>query len=563
MIAPEVRGGSNRETTRLILLRNNLIASALIFLGLEIWRPYFFLTDDNLDGGLPFFSEVGRHLLAGRSPFISDYLFGGNYNLLRDPTYFSWHPLYLLSSLLVGTPLHLLIIDVDSFGLFMLATAGFVNLAWYLRRELALTISDGWIMFYTLSFTYSMIAITTGASWLTFMGTGSALPWLVLGILQRAWWRGIGLVALFSMHQILGGHPEPTVSSGIFLTIFAGGLSWSRRSFLPIGCWAAGNVVAVLVLLPLLLPMIGGFLSSTRSHGMSLADMQINNIPMDLFPTSFFLGMALWIIHRPEHLYTTYTLALGSCAAAWCLLPALVSRAKWRAIDAITLGLLIFAVVLICRPVVISETMIQLPLLRAMRWPFRELLQFQFFFHLFLVVRPPGSTRLMRKRIAWFSGAVLVVPLLAYIHPPTFNSMTMDRNLMLSGGFDRYWNQVRPLFQPGDRVAVIIAPRTYFDERYQKPLSLLSTYNYSCLSRVSSVWSWSQTPPTDQLYTRTGAFYSFGAYVPEQKAALLAEKPDLKFLTLESLHPLKITLSSRNGPTVDLTPFVPAEIKTQ
>jgi hypothetical protein len=100
MIAPELRVGSNRETGRLLLLRNNLLASALIFLGLEFWRPYFFLTDDNLDGGLPFFTEVGRHLLAERSPFYSDYLFGGHYNLLRDTGFFEWHPLYLLVSLL-------------------------------------------------------------------------------------------------------------------------------------------------------------------------------------------------------------------------------------------------------------------------------------------------------------------------------------------------------------------------------------------------------------------------------------------------------------------------------
>ena len=79
----------------------------------------------------------------------------------------------------------------------MLATAGFVTLAHYLRREMALTISDGWIMFYALSFTYTMIALTTGASWLTFLGNQSALPWLALGILQKTWRRGVGLVALF------------------------------------------------------------------------------------------------------------------------------------------------------------------------------------------------------------------------------------------------------------------------------------------------------------------------------------------------------------------------------
>ncbi len=40
----------------------------------------------------------------------------------------------------------------------------------------------------------------------------------------------------------------------------------------------------------------------------------------------------------------------------------------------------------------------------------------------------------------------------------------------------------------------------------------------------------------------------------------MAERPDLKFITLEGLHPVRITLSSRDGPTIDLTPFIPKRI---
>ena len=72
-----------------------------------------------------------------------------------------------------------------------------------------------------------------------------------------------------------------------------------------------------------------------------------------------------------------------------------------------------------------------------------------------------------------------------------------------------------------------------------------------------NAWGYSPTAPLDQVYTKTYAYYPFGAYTPDQKAALLAEKPDLKFITLESLQPLRITLSSAEGPVVDLTPFVP------
>ncbi len=561
MIAPEPGEGINKQTSRLVLLRKSLLASALIFAALQWWRPYFFLTDDNLDGGLSFFTEVGKNLLSGRSPFISEHLFGGGYDLLRDPCYFAWHPLYLAASLLAGTPFHCAIIDVDAFGLFMLATAGFVTLAHYLRREMDLKISDGWIMFYALSFTYTMIALTTGASWLTFLGNQSALPWLALGILQKTWRQGVGLVALFSMHQILGGHLSPTVSSSIFLSLFALGMSISRRSWLPLGNWLIGYAVAVAVILPLLVPMLEGFFASVRAQGVPLEDMQDNNIPGMEFPTSLFLGMALWLIHPPVNPHVTYTLALGSSAAAWCLLPALVGRTKWRGLEVVTLLMMIFVAVLICRPVWISEVMMRLPLFRSMRWPFRELVQFQFFMHLFLLVRPPGLTAPVRRLTAVYGTCVMVIPMVFYPLPPTFNPMNWDRELIMTGGFERYWGQVRPLLKPTGRIAVIIPFDLYLDDRFDEPYSLMGTYNYAAMAGVVNIWGYSPTVPRDQVYTKTYAFYPFGAFLPSQKAALMAEQPDLKFITLESLHPLRMTLSSRDGPTIDLTPYVPERVK--
>lgn len=560
MIAPEPGEVINKQTSYLVLLRNSLLISALIFAGLEFWRPYFFLTDDNLDSAFPFFTEVGKHLLSGRSPFISDHLFGGGYNLMRDPSGFAWHPLYLVVSLLAGTPFHNAMVDVDAFVLFMLATAGFVTLAHYLRREMTLTISDGWILFYALSFTYTMIALATGASWLDFLGNHSALPWLVLGILQKTARRGVGIVALFSLHQVLGGHLSPTVSNSIFLSFFALGMSISRRSWLPLANWLIGYAVALVVVLPLLIPMLEGFLASVRSQGTTLEDMQAYNIPVLQFPTSLFLGMALWITHPLNHPYTTYTVALGSSAAVWCLLPALVSRAKWRGLEVVTLLMMIFGAVLICRPVWITEIMMQLPLFRSMRWPFREFVQFQFFLHLFLLVRPPGLTAQLRQVSAFFGTFVLVFSMALYPLPPTFNSMNWDRELILTGGVERYWSQVRPLLKPTDRIAVLIPLDLYEDNRFEEPYCLLGTYNYAILAGVVNAWGYSPTVPRDQIYTKTYAFYPFGAYHPSQKQSLMAERPELKFITLESLHPLKIILSSRDGPTIDLTPYVPKRI---
>ena len=270
MIAPEVGRGGNGETSQSILLRNNLIVAALIFFVLQVWRPFFFLTDDNLDGGLPFYTEMGRHLVAGQSPFVSDYLFGGHYNLLRDTTSFSWHPLYLLVSLLAVTPLQHWIVDINAFVFLMLSTAGFVHLAGHLRRELGLTVSDGWLMFYTMSFNYSMITLATGASWLNFLGNQSALPWLAWGILHRSGWRGLGLVTLFSLHQLLAGHLEPTISTSLFFSFFAVAMSIARRSWTPIASWVIGYTIAVIIILPILLPALDGFADCARSRGITL-----------------------------------------------------------------------------------------------------------------------------------------------------------------------------------------------------------------------------------------------------------------------------------------------------
>jgi hypothetical protein len=558
VIAPDSDRGSN--TSLGALLRRNLLCSALVFLALELWRPLFFLTDDNLDGGYPFFMEVGHRLLHGQSPFISDHLFGGHYNMAHDMTFFVWHPLYLLVSLLADTPLHLGIIDIDAFLLFMIATAGFVCLADHLRREEGVRISDGWLTFFTLSFVYSMIAIATAASWMNFAGNQSALPWLALGLLQRKALRSFPLIALFSVHQILGGNPAPTVSTTIFLSLFAAGLAIQRRSWQPALCWGAGTLAAIIVVLPLLIPLMMGFSESLRSRGVPVDDMQAYGIPAMSFPVSIFLGMALWWTHPelpPAH--ETYFLALGSSAAIWCIIPALAGRGGWKPLDLLVLGMIAIAGFLVCRPAFVIQIMAHLPVLKSMRWPFRELLQFQFFVHLFLLLRRPGYSPLTRWRLAVFSTAIFVLPAVTYSLPPTFNSMNWDRRLILSGKYQDYWAHVHALLKPTDRVAVLISRPLFDSDRFDIPYSLLGTYNYASIDGIINTSGYSSTTPLGQLYTRVG-YYPFGAYIPEQRNDLLRDHPDVKFITLESLQPVKITLSSGTGPTIDLTPFIPHEL---
>jgi hypothetical protein len=545
------------------LMRRTLLLTVLIFAGLQCRHPFFTMTDDNLTAAYPFFSEVGNHLLRGESPFHSDHIFGGHYDLLRDAQYFGWHPFYLLTSLLVATPFHPWILDLDALFLYLVAAAGFVSLALHLRNEGLSEAGDGWIVFCALSLTFTMMSLATCASWLTFEASAGALPWLVLGILQRRWRWGIFLITLFSLHQILGGHPEPLIANSFFLGLFAMGISWRRRSFRPLIVWITGYLLAILIVSPLLVPALEGFSSSGRSQGTLLTDMGNYNIPASVFASSFFLGTALSLIHSSpgDSINGIYIFSLGSSAAAWCLIPALLGRAKWRFLEGFSLALMIVGVVLVCRPVFISEFMLHLPVLKSMRWPFRELLQLQFFFHLFLLLRPITWKPRPLFLVALVSSTVFVLPMLLFRVAPTFNAMSIDRSIILSGKFEPYWAKVRTFLKPGDRFVVLIPASPTQTDLIKIPYSLLGAYNYPMIAGVVCGSGYSQTTPFDQFYLKTRLASAWGAYKISQREELLREQPDLKFITLEQIDPLKITLGSRDGLTIDLTPYIPQNIE--
>jgi hypothetical protein len=84
----------------------------------------------------------------------------------------------------------------------------------------------------------------------------------------------------------------------------------------------------------------------------------------------------------------------------------------------------------------------------------------------------------------------------------------------------------------------------------------MAGYSYPMLARVVSGSGYSQTVPVDQFYLKTPPPFFNGAYTLDQRDVLLRERPELKFITLEQDHPLKVTLSSARGPTLDLTPYI-------
>jgi len=545
------------------LLAWNLGATILGFFALEWWRPCYFLTDDNFSGLWPTLMEMGRRLKEGRSPFYTDYLFGGHYGALRDMGYGNWHPLVMGLSLLADTPAQFWIVDLVAFALLLVTVTGFTVLAFRLREEFSLLIPDGYLVFYVLSFVFSTFILTVGASWMNFLATQSCLPWFMLGLLERRAVRGTFLITLFTIHEFLIGYLGLLVSVSLCFSIVALVLAVARRSIRPLFCWGAGNLLAVFVLSPLILNVLDGFAQSTRVHGMSLDDLTLFAVPPIMFVSSFFAGnwtepLVRWM--GDSHLASLnfpYLPSILACPAAWCVGPALFSRGRWGYLDKLCFGLAVALVLLIIRPHALGVLMQHLPVFRSLRWPFREGLLFLFFVHLFIILRFREGIPLWQGPAVIFGLLVFALPL-PFIRPPSLNPLALDRRLLFSGQAAAFWTNVKAMLHPGDQIVTVIDDSFWKANARDIPYSLLGTANFPCFFQVCCGSGYSVTAPEDQKPIKTWPHFWFGAFDEEQVPAILAERPHLRILRVVSTHPLKLTISDGSGPQVDLTPAMRA-----
>ena len=105
--------------------------------------------------------------------------------------------------------------------------------------------------------------------------------------------------------------------------------------------------------------------------------------------------------------------------------------------------------------------------------------------------------------------------------------------------------------------AMLADPEMIRRHPFAVPFSLLGAYNYPILIHVKSVTGYSVATPRDQMYVNVVPNLNTGIFSPDQVAGITKEHPEVRFITLESVEPLKITLSSRHGPPIDLTPYIP------
>jgi hypothetical protein len=249
-----------------------------------------------------------------------------------------------------------------------------------------------------------------------------------------------------------------------------------------------------------------------------------------------------------------YLSTIAACAAAWCIVPALLGSPRWTGLEILTLALAAVMAVLVLRPPGITIAMHHLPFFKSMRWPFRECMQALFFFHLFLVLRPAGRTLRLRAPVALFSLAIFVLPM-PFSRIPTLNSLFLDRAAVFSGRGEIFWNGIKARFKPTDEIATLVPLPIWNTQGRKIPYTYLCTANFPVLYRVRCISGYSPTAPLDEVPLKTRPGYLFGAFRTDQKKEILAEKSDLILIQLECVEPLKITLYSK-GKTVDITPPV-------
>ena len=371
--------------------------------------------------------------------------------------------------------------------------------AFSLRKEFSLKIPDAYLVFYTLSFVFSTYVLTIGPSWINFLGNQSSLPWLVLGVLNRRVLWGSCLVMLFTLNELLIAYAPLTTSIGLCVTAFAMGVAWSKRSWQPLFCWCAGNLMAILVLSPLFIMALEGFATPIAFGPFAPSAMTEFSIPAMTFPFSYLVGnwSEPWAILQGDKLLESlsfpYAGSLLACAAAWCVILVIVSRAPWQPLEKVCAGLAVILCLFVMRPIWLSNVIYYLPFFRSMRWPFREGIIFLFFIHLLLVLRYPARMPRWQAGVALFSLAVFVLPI-PFIRVPSLNARVRDRQLLFSGDAESYWAKIKAQLKPTDEILTVVDwPHWKEYSSHDIPFTLLGTGNLPAFFQVRCISGYSPT----------------------------------------------------------------------
>jgi hypothetical protein len=527
----------------------------IVILGvIEAVQPHFFLTSDNLSQLFPVWTEAGRHLLRGESPWVSQYLYGGGYPLYKDPTFLSClHPVVLLLSLLAGTQLRFFIVDLFA-GLQLLGScAAMVFLLHVMTRRGLVRLEPWQRTALSLSYGFSGFNLVTASFWFFYVANQVALPLYFTGFLLEKRRHGIALIALAGIHAFLSGVPSSYLFTVLACSAVVLVQAVAMRDVEALVRWLAGQLLAGLVLAPVLWFSIQGFLESNRGQGTAVLGPDMFNVPFLTVVCGWFFagvggaaGPSFSLINTGKGLSCT----LFAAACAWWLVPCTAAAWRARRVSGWSLAALAGAAVallLVSRPVWLEQLVHGLPFFRATRWPFRETFLLVFFLHLWISFYAGAVARAWLVRTL-IPGTVLLAASLLAFEPAAFRQHATDRSLLFSGAAERHWNTYRKEAPPGTMIIPVLDPRMMAEREGEIPLSLLGANNYPALFEIRSVTGYSSTPPRSALPFADRYAHPAG-YVPPDAAAVLwreAKGPATE-VRIQSLDPIRIVIEEKTG----------------
>ncbi len=524
-------------------------AVLFVFVHLQIWRPYFFLTDDNMSSVLPGFADLGNTLRHGKIPRTSEGLYGGSYDLWRDPGSLTLlFPIHIAAMLLATTPFRLATIDAVSLVNLLVGAIAMQACVRAFGRRFDRAVPEWVAGFLAVSYVTSVYSLAIGSSWFNFLANQAAIPVVALGLAATRRRSGFALVTAGMLYSLIGGHLAPFFFSTLFLGIFSVCLSAVEKKCEPIWRYLGGSVLAIAVVSPALISLLSGFLGSSRNLTSTTATIVENNLP---FP-ALFLGATVgvesigpWNFQPILGSLAEVVLPLSFSAAAICFLAVLGTIPKFRALDWTLVAMLLLVGLFLHRPDWLQKVLSGVPFFRSLRWPMRETMLFLFFVHLLVGLGWYRLPRLLRSALLPISAAAFAIPL--FLMPsPTFNRFPVDRSLLLDGRAERVWQEVRALLpQASDCYVVPLLDRNLYlalgRRRFtsKAPHTLMGGYNYPVLFGMKSSTGYTMPGFAQKFRGHTPALW-IGYFSPAPFSPEELEDPHLLFTAMQSVDPVII-----------------------
>ncbi len=490
-----------RSTVRVLAF--TATAALLVCLTLQVWRPFFFLTNDNLTQTLPAMVEIARNIGEGKPALVSASLFGGGYNWSTDASFFILiSPLLPLLSPLARSDWYFSVVDVITTFEFVVVAMSFAFAALWLRRRHDLALGNGIIVVASMSYTFCPLMLLFGSSWMGFINAQAAWPLVFIALQFRSAWRAIALLFAAFAFSLFGGNPHPFV----FLLLGSGGwalyFSARSRSFRPVVCFAA-SLVPILALVWLLFDAGGGSaLAADNVRAFSAAKASNLNVPPLFLATSFLVGPVAGRLGGPSEIFGAGWIWSAAIGYSLVNLPTLVSLLRGGRPRACSVALFVaiaIVIFLVWRPGWLANLFAVVPVLRSTRWPFRELIVLVFFVHLLFILNYRPLPRPW-SFVVWLA-ALLPLGYLATAGPPSMGLHELSRRLILTGAADAYWREIRPtLGARPNLVCVDFSPVDTATELVPHPL--LPSHNFAALFGLVNVAGNSPSSPLLRDRTR-------------------------------------------------------------